>query len=905
MTVARSTGAALMALATSGIAWSATAQDSLVRNLVIAADPQPFSADDLLWMEVDAGGIALTESMNVYASRAGVFVPLGEFSRVLDLAVGVFPAQRRAEGWVLDPSNRITVDLATGEAKVAGRTIRFGADQAAIYDDDLYLRTDLIEQLLPVKLKADTSAQMLMVTTTRALPFEQRAERARRQAAAGVIDAEDDVVRQSTPYRLASPPAFDVNIGGQVARDGVDNARRYDVRAAGDLLYAGFEGYVGSDDEGAINAVRVALTRKDPYGHALGPLGGTRASIGDVFSPSMPIGVSGVAGRGVYYSSAPLENLDLATPLNLRGELALGEEVELYVNEVLQRAQTSPVQGRYEFLDVPLAFGLNTIRLVFYGSQGQIREVVRRINFGSGQLEPGRFVVRLSAVQQGLTVFDVGDPIGGQDVGALRLVATVDYGLSPGLTLSAGAARYEPLGRDSRTLGTAGVRSSLGPVAAQIDAALDDQGGRGVSVGLATRAYGVSLIGRHSEYGAGFIDETRHLGALDQAPLSRATDIRADGQWTAPGGLVVPISLNARRLVRTDGVNLTTAELRASAPIGRYYASSNIAYEAETTAGADRRRWLGGFDINTLISARLQTRAGLTYEISPDPSLDTAYVTADWQLSPTAALRFGAIRALGPQPSTAVQASHLWRAPRFDLALNVAYETRRQDWRVGLQLGFGFGYDPGRQGYRIIRPGVAGGGSVAINAWVDENGDGLRQVGEPGVPGIVADTNAGGVTTDADGRVYATGLGDVPTARIRLTTEGVDDPFLVGGPTDIQIVPRPGQAAQIDYPMQRSAEVQLLALLVRGSSEPRPLAALAIELVPQGAGAPIAGRSDHAGVLFFERVRPGVYDVRLDGDQAHALGVSLVEGARVVVPAKGGFVDAGRFLVRIEGEVRQ
>ena len=902
---ARSTGAALMALATSGIAWSAAAQDNLVRNLVIAADPQPFSADDLLWMEVDAGEVALTDSMNVYASRSGVFLPLGEFARVLDLAVGVFPAQRRAEGWVLDPTNRITVDLTTREAVVAGRTIRFAVDQAAIYDDDLYVRVDLIEQLLPVKLKADPSAQKLTVTTTRALPFEQRAERARRQAASGAMDTDDGVVRQPTPYRIASPPAFDVNIGGQITRDGQDNAGRYDVRVAGDLLYAGFEGYVGSDDDGAISNIRVALTRKDPYGRALGPLGGTRASLGDVFSPSMPIGASGVAGRGVYYSSAPLENLDLATPLNLRGELALGEEVELYVNEVLQRSQTSAVQGRYEFLDVPLAFGLNTIRLVFYGSQGQIREVVRRINFGSGQIEPGRFVMRFSAIEQGMTVFDVGERLGGPEVGSLRLVATLDYGLTSGLTLSAGAGRYDPTGRDSRTLTTAGVRSSLGPIAAQIDAALDDQGGRGVSVGMATRAYGVPLLGRHSEYGAGFIDETRQLGVLDQAPLSRATDFRADGQWTAPGGLIVPISLNARRLSRVDGVNLTTAELRASAPFGRYYASANVAYEAENVSGLERRRWLGGFDVNTLISARLQTRAGLTYEVSPNPSLETAYVTADWQLSPTAALRFGAIRALGPQASTAVQASHLWRAPRFDLALNVAYETRRQDWRIGLQLGFGFGYDPGRERYRITRPGVAGGGSVVINAWVDENGDGRRQIDEAGVPGVVADTNAGGVTTDADGRVYATGLGDVPTARVRLTTEGVDDPFLLGGPTDIQIVPRPGQTAQIDYPMQRSAEVQLLALLARGSAAPRPLAALAIELVPQAGGAPVPGRSDHAGVLFVESLRPGAYDLRLDAAQAQALGVSLIEGVRVIVPPHGGFVDAGRVVVRITGEAQQ
>ncbi|MCO8030809.1 hypothetical protein NI454_12715 [Brevundimonas diminuta] len=905
MTVVRSAGAAVVALAASTASWPVTAQEALVRNLVIAAEPQPFSADDLLWMEVRAGDTELADSMNVFVSRAGVFLPLGEFARVVDVAVGVFPAQRRAEGWVIEPSNRLVVDLARREATIAGRVIPIGVDQAAIYGDDLYVRADLLEQLLPVRLKADASAQTLDVTTTRPLPFEQRAERLRRQAALGAASDPDNAVRMDTPYRLASPPSFDVNIGGQLTRDGVDNTSRFDLRASGDLLHAGFEGYAGSDDDGEISTVRVMLTRKDPYGRALGPLGGTRAAVGDVYSPSMAIGPAGVSGRGVFYTSAPLESLDLATPLNLRGELALGEEVELYVNEVLQRAQTSPVQGRYEFLDVPLAFGLNTIRLVFYGSQGQIRETVRRINFGSGQLQPGRFVLRLGAVEQDRTVFDIGEPLTGSSSGSARVAVTADYGLSPGLTLSAGAARYQPQGREARSLTALGLRGSLGVFATQVDAAFDDNGGRGATGALATRLGGISLLGRHSEYTGGFIDETRQLGATDQAPLRRATDLRADGQWSAPNGLSVPVSLNARHLVRADGAELTNAEVRASAPLGRLYASTNIAYEAETGGDISRRRWLGGFDVTTLVSARIQTRAGLTYEVAPDAALDSAYITADWQISEAAALRLGAVRTLGPQRTTSLQASHLWRAPRFDLALNLAYETDRRDWRVGLQMGFGFGYDPGRGRYRMTRPGVAGGGSLAINAWVDENGDGVRQPGEPGVPGLIADTPAGAATTNAEGRAFATGLGDAPSALIRLNAEAVDDPFLVGRPAAIRIVPRPGRASQIDYPMQRSAEVQLQATLVQSDGVPRPIAALAILLVPRQGGEPVAGRSDHAGVVFFERLAPGVYDLQLDPDQARALSISLVDPVQVIVPAGGGFVEGGRFGVTIAGETLQ
>ena len=888
-------GASLAALALAATPASAAGQE-LARNLLIASNPQPFSPDDLLWMEVRAGDVQLTDSLNVYSSRSGVYVPLGELSRVLDLAVGVFPAQRRAEGWVISPDRQLTVDLAAGEARLMGRSLRFTADQAAIYNDDLYVRIDLLEQLLPVRLKADTSAQVMDLTATEPLPFQQRADRVRRQAVAGSSPSEPTAVHIDTPYQLFTPPAFDVNLGGLLGRDGVDQSGRYDIRAASDLLWAGFEGYVGSNEDGEVNDVRVLLTRKDPEGHALGPLGGTRAGLGDVFTPSMPIGAAGYAGRGLFYTSAPLENLDLATPLNLRGELALGEEVELYVNEVLQAAQTSPAQGRYEFLDVPLAFGLNTIRLVFYGSQGQTREVVRRINFGTGQVEAGRLVFRFGAVEQGMTVFDVGNrPVTGS-TGAARLTVMADYGLSPGLTLSGGLSRFTPEGAESRSLGVLGVRSSLGPLAAQIDMAFDDAGGSGGTLGLAARPFGVSVVARHSEYRGGFIDETRQLGVLDLAPLSSATDLRLDGQVKGPGGLAVPVSFNMRQLRRTDGNQLTNAELRASAPIGRYYASSSVTYEDDSSAGGSPR-WLGSTDMATLISSRLQLRGGVAYELSPDPRIETAYATLDWQITEANALRLGIIRTLGPRSTTSLQASNLWRADRFDLAFNASYETETQEWRLGVQLGFGFGYDPFARSYRMTRPGAAVGGSVAVNAWVDENADGLRQAEEPGIAGLIVDTPVGPVETSDEGHAVSVGLGDGASARIRLNAEGVDDPFLVPGPPVLEFTPRPGRTALINYPMRRSAELELTARLRRADGALRPLSALNVELVSADGHTVISGRSDHAGVLFFEGIGPGVWTVRLEEAQSRQLDLRQVAPVEVSIPATGGFVRGGVVMI--------
>lgn len=868
--------------------------------LIEAADPQPFSSDDLLWMEVRSGEWRLAESVNVYASRAGVFVPIGELSRVLDLAVGVFPAQRRAEGWVLSPERTLVVDLAEGHALLAGERVDFGPDQAVIYADDLYLRTDLIERLLPIRLRANTSAQVLELTALEPLPFQQRLERDRRRGQLETAPSGDAPVRVETPYRLVTPPAFDVNLGGLVARNGDDQAGRYDVRMAGDLLWAGLEAYLGSNDDGEPSDARVLLSRRDSGGRALGPLGGTQVGIGDVYTPSLALGAGGVGGRGVFYTSAPRDSLDIGTPLDLRGELAVGEEVELYVNEVLYSARSSAVQGRYEFLDVPLAYGLNTVRLVFYGTHGESRTVVRRINFGSGQVEAGRLVVRFGAVEQDRTVFTLGDSAEPQKESAARIAAAVDYGLTPALTLSGGLARYSPGPGDARSVGTLGLRGSIGPVAAQADFGLDDTGGRGLGLGFAARPGGVSLVGRHSEYRDGFIDETRQPGVSDLAPLRRASDLRADAQLDVFGGVIVPLALNIRRLQRMDDSRLTSAELRGSAPVGRFYVSSSVAYEDERRAdGSGLKRWAGATDVATLVASRLQLRGGVTYGLSPDRELETGYATADWQLSENRALRFGVVRALRGERQTSLQASHLWRTSRFDLSINGAWESNGNDWRLGVQLGFGFGFDPGRGRYRLVRPGGASGGAVAVDAWVDENGDGQRQAGEEGVAGIVVDTPGGALATDETGRAFTPGLGDPGTTVVRLDAGAVEDPFLVGGPGVFSVEPRPGRTATIPWPMRRSAEVELTVLLERTGEAPRPLAAVNLELTPAEGGPPIEVRSDHAGVAFIEAAPPGTYSIRLQPAQAAALGLSLSGAPSVTIPPSGGFVRGEALRVRV------
>lgn len=899
MTASHQAAAVALAVLAGGGATPVLAQ-SVVANLVTAAEPSPFNPDDLLFMEVQADGYQLAETMNVYGSRSGVFVPLGEFARVLDFAVGVFPAQRRAEGWIGSRDRKLTIDLSTGIAVVAGRAVGFAPAQAAIFDGDLYVRSDLAEQLFPIRLRADVNAQTLTVIPTEPLPFQQRLAREARAAGLNSTQPLLRIQEAPAPYELFTPPAFDVNVGGQVTRDGADQTHSFDVRMAGDLAWTGFQGFLGSDQHGEISNARVLFERKDPDGRALGVLGATRASAGDVFTPSMSLGAGSYGGRGVFYTNAPLETVDLATPLNLRGELPLGDEVELYVNEVLQAARASPDQGRYEFLDVPLTYGLNTIRLVFYGPQGQTREEVRRINFGSGQVEPGRLVMRLAAIQQGRPMIEITPSLTPDDSrGQPRLEALFDYGVSPSLTLSGGLARYFPSGFAPRSVGVAGLRGSLFGVATQFDAAQDSEGGSAATLGLAGRRFGVSIVSRHAEYRNGFVDETRQVGATQESLLRRATDLRADMQWHVTSAFSLPLSLDVRRLQRLDGTGETNAEFRTSAPVNRYYLSTSLAYQDTVTATSRQRMLIGGVDVATLVAARAQFRGGVSYSVSPTVDLNSAYVTSDVQISERSTLRLSAVESLGGKRATTLQAAAFYRAKRYDVALTSAWEARSGEWQIGLQFGFGFAFDPTLGRYDTVRPGVSAGGSVALNAFIDGNGDGMRQPAEEGVSRIVLQTPGGAAITGADGRVFASGLGDGAAATMRVNLEGIDDPFLAGQADVIRTVPRPGRTARIDLALQQTGEIEMTVQLQRPAVEDRPLAAVNLRLVPDDGRSPLLARSDHAGVVFIEDAPPGRYHIQLDPQQAADLGMSLVGSPVVVLPPAGGFVRFGTVVVHI------
>lgn len=878
--------------------WLAAALLAVLGHGVATAQepPAPASAyaqvreEDLLLFAVALDALTVADSMAAYGDVADPLLPLGELARLLDLNLDVAPGDRRITGRLGEAERAVTVDLDSGLARVGGREVTLAAEDVAVTSSEIYMRASAISRLLPLDIAVDTEALLLTLKPREKLPIQARLERiARLRELRPDVESPDAVLRVESPYRLFSPPAFDIAFA--TARDSrpPHDPRRYDIRVGADILYTGFQGYIGSDEAGEPTSARALFERHDVRGGLLGPLNATSATAGDTYSPGLPIGPRSVGGRGFAFTTAPLEQASVFSRIDLRGELPLGYDVELYVNDILRSGQRTPTEGRYEFLQVPLVRGLNVIRIVYYGPRGERSEQTRVVNVGGGQLKPGQTTFDFGVVQQETPVLELGEEgLGAYPaLGKPRVVALLTRGMTENLTMVAGGAYYADQDGLERSLFALGARTSLHGLAVQADAAGDDQGGVGLAVGVAGQALGVSMIARHGEYSGGFVDEANPAIQIGRA-LQRHTEVTLDTSLR-PGGRSVPLSLRAARDQYADGGHSLTAATRASTTFGTVLVSGGLDYRYDETEVTESSRLTGVFAASTFAAYRWQLRGALDYEVEPEAKVSALSLTADRALSERTALRFGLGQSFGEEQRTAFQAGANFRLPFADLAVSGDYLAPDSEWRIGIQLAFGLIRDPLARRYVMTRPGPASGGNVAFQAFIDRDGDGLFGPGDEPVEGVSVSGGEQPVTTTINGRAFITGMGVTPTSRVQVGLDGVDNPYVQAPPQTVEFAPRIGAVAQVLYPLTPTGEVMARVLFAQPDGALVGLSAVRV-LVIREDGEPVEGVTEFDGSVAFEALPAGTYRLELDPEQAERLRMRLKNPVGFTVAPDGGFV---------------
>ena len=871
----------------------AWAQEPPPRADTVVPVERPVEDEVILAVRLDRH--LLSDGVIGYLHRGGVLLPLGEMARLMELAIATDPLAGQAEGWMLTENRRFFLDTARRTVVIAGQRQGYPAALVEPHRDDIYVDAALLSRWLPVDLTYDLAALTLVVASREPLPVEQRLERQARWRflVTGPV-ARRQYDRVATPHRAWDWPLVDNTLGYRFTRTGGHGQQtvHYSTLATGDLAFLDTNLFIAGEREDPVSAARLTMGRTDPDGGLLGGL--TELSAGDVFTPQLPLIARGRVGRGLRLSSFPVVRSSEFDRTTLRGDLPPGWEVELYRNDVLFDFQLSRADGRYEFVDVPLLFGNNVLRLAFYGPQGQRRDEVQRFHVGQGLVRPGRQHVALSLNQEEQDLLPVGRAprtVDDPDRGRLRAIADYQIGVTNRLSLAGSAASYSLDGQRRGYLALGARATALGTFA-RFDASSDLSGGWAMLGSVQGRLLGVNYLAEHTELRAFTSDLFNELAD----PPRRRSSLRVDGALAGLGGLPrIGLTLGGSGEQRASGRWAYEATNRLSTFVGGVQASHTLTLDHDRVGDLGTRTEVDGQLLVNWRWRRLLLRGLVSYSVRPDAAVDTVSGTWDHDIGRHTSTRVTVDRQLTGDTRTRLSAGLNTVFADMALGLN-GHVDDRGDIAVGLSLSFALGREPRRERLVVAPRRIATGGAVSARAFLDINQNRVFDADDRPIPGARFTGAGRDVTTDADGIALITDIASHAPTAVAIDLASIEEPYWVPLIKGHEIVPRPGKTITLDYPMTATGEIDGTVFLRRDGT-PTAVSNVRMELIDAQGMVVGRARSAFDGFYLFDLVVPGRYRVRVSPDQLDRLGLAAPPDRPVTIGGDGDIVNGLDFVL--------
>lgn len=811
--------------------------------------------DDALLFDLRLGKYRLGDGVRGYQKPNAVCVNFDDIIRSFDLAIKISPDKSKAQGWAFDEMRALSIERTTQSITLQGRRQALPGDAIVDTREGWCVDTVELSRWLGIQLHLDQANALILVHADHMLPVERMLERRARAASFRPhIQLDENKLPQAVlPYRMWRTPALDavVTLNGTHDRQrGAKGNRSVELYAAGEIARASVDARLSTDTHAKPSSLRLRGYRMSLGGKLLGPLGATYLAVGDVSSYGSPLVAQAMPGRGVAVTNRLLDQPDIFDRTSLHGELPQGWDAELYRNDQLLQFAQPRSDGRYEFLDVPLLYGLNSLEVVSYGPQGQIRRDRKLINVGMDNPPPGKLRYTLSFSQDNHDLVTVKNQSQYRDQG-WRGSAGLEIGL--GLRTSLAVQVHNLLVDDQRVSFVEGsIRRAIGPALLEMSAAAQRDGGYAGRVQL-VGAFGRSFVAAES-----IISHDIKSDRIERS--TTGTHNIALDHALALGNQIVPLHLDARYTTRTTGINSLDLSSRISRRFRGLMTTGEFGWHVEKNrSGPSPPERL---DAGLLLAGRygkIRLRGEVRWQLSPNSRFESANIAADWQSNERQGWRVG----LGYDHSlsrarTAIGYTH--RFDRFALSATGEFSTDRSV-AAGLNLAFSLGRNPTGHGLRLTSEKQATLGSVVTRVFRDTNNDGSYQAGEPLEPGVKIAIGKVPTSRSTGMNGLATINSLTPFQPVLIGIEGASlaDPHVQPKGPGMIVTPRPGIDALVDIPLVSTGEVD--GMLVRAGGG--PLEGVDIELVTSQGTVQAITRSEYDGFFLFESVPYGKYSLRV------------------------------------------
>ena len=831
--------------------------------------------DDALLLELHSGQYKIGDALRGYQTPGGVCVDFADLVQALDLPMRVDKKSRRATGWLFAEDQRLTIDRDSNTVQnVNGNQ---AITPGAIHDTPEGWCMDLstLSGWMGVRFKPELSTMTIRLEADRKLPFLEAIERKSRAARLRQPrDAQFDLAslpQAEARYRAWRTPSVDVQVQAQWSqRSGAQV--QYEALASGEVVGLSYSARVAGSNGLVPDSLRLRLYRNDPAGGLLGPLKATRFAIGDVDTQPTALSAQSAYGRGLFVSNRPLNLPARFGVTTLRGVLPAGWDAELYRNGELRAYQADRGDGRYDFADIELVFGENEFDVVLYGPQGQVRHEPSTLPVGLDNLPAGKTWYWAGLVDQGHDLIGMARSLADPQTG-WRWGVGVEHGLDRRTTLGVAYNSSVLLGRRRNYLeGT--VRRSVGPMLVELSGAQQMGAGRALRGETIGRVGGLRFAA-HVLWVDGEFD-SEQVGARQR----REMELRLSGHVRL-GGWRLPVELGARQTRSRDGVKITEVLTHGSIRVSRATLTVELLHRSVTGNPALTASEAQGNAVALLGNTgfgRVRLRGQVHFGLDGNqPGFRQAQLVVETPLGRDMTAR-AAYDIDGPSQRRTMSLGFVRQFPRFALRGEGTLDNHG-NLGFGLTLALSLGPDPTGGGWRVSRDRLAQQGQASIEVFRDDNGDGLRQTGEPAVEGVAVEAGFrhGDRPTNKAGRAVIDGLLPYVPVLVSIDSGSLPDPLLRPKGQGMVVVPRPGVAAKVLLALAPTGEVE--AILLGRDGEPQ--GGVTVELTDPAGHVLYQTASDFDGYVLFDSVPYGDYRLRIGAASAAALGITT-DPARVL-----------------------
>ncbi len=831
--------------------------------------------DDLRILEMRVDLYRLEDVIAAYQRKDMLLIPMGALAEILDLAIDVNPGDGVAQGFLFKENNTLFLDTSRNEVIIRGETQSYNNKFVYVLDDDIYVDASLLSKWFDIKINADLFSSTVKITSENPFPFLVKMEREERIAKTRARLAEEQPYypHHYEPYDMWNIPFIDQTFDASRRQgDGQStNTFRSTTFATADLLNMSSSLYLFVSDNDELNDFRFTLGKKDPESELLGVARATEYALGYISEPRLKnLTIPGKQEPGALVSSFALSRQDEYDRQRFRGDLLPGWEVELYQNDRLIGYQSVAVDGQYDFADIPLLYGKNYFRLVFYGPQGQVREQEEFFEVGQSLTKKGEHFYRAL--------------VSDNERGGNRATAQYDVGLSNQISASFIGASI-PLDVNTTTVEQhnyiqAGLRSFWESFFITLDLIDDIDGGEALDFDIQTGIGDTSIKFNHTILNHFFSEEYK----LTQQEFKDKTEFRID--TSIPPSFIprIPFSLE---LIMSD----------FESGNDRNEINNLISLQTYGLSLSNLLKYVQNSDIQNIFTGTLGIssnyksyglRGTLNYEFQPESEITNVDFTLRPPLYKDYQFTYGLNHSLRAD-LTELSASASKSVGNFNLSAGLRYNT---DSILSLDARFsiGLGREPRENRWVPHALAIAGRGSVSARVFLDNNEDGIFNEGDEAIENVGFTVNNGyqQVRTNESGIAFMTGLLEYVPVNLAIAIATLEDPLWTPALEGMRIVPRPGQAMQLDFPIFTSGEIDGTVYLTR-NGRTVPAGRVTVEIVDDRNRVIETTTTEYDGFYVISKIPLGKYRIRVSRQQMRELNLRADEEPGFEITADNQF----------------